>query len=76
MHDHGIPVSDRDKNFDRYRDSAEIGPFLPVPRPGLTGTGIGDKTESAGIRLGLTFRHRDVTGMSPGFNMLHIFRGN
>ena len=35
--------------------------FLPVP--GLTGTGIGDKTKSAGIRPGLTFRHRDVTGI-------------
>ena len=38
----GGAVSDRDRNFDRYRDSAGIGPFLPVPR--LTGTGIGDKT--------------------------------
>ena len=55
------PVSDRDMNFDRYQDSAGIGPFLPVP--GLTGTGIGDKTKSAGIRPGLTFRHRDFTGI-------------
>ena len=54
-------VSDRDRDFDRYRYSAGIGPFLPVP--GLTGTGIGDKTESAGIRPGLTLRHRDVTGI-------------
>ena len=52
------PVSDRDRNFDRYRDRAGIGPFLPVP--GLTDTGIGDKTESARIRPGLTFRHRDL----------------
>ena len=52
-------VSDRDSNFDRYRDSAGIGPFLPVP--GLTGTRIGDKTESAGIRPVLTFRQQDVT---------------
>ena len=50
-------IFDRDRNFDRYRDSAGIGPFLPVP--GLTGTRIGDKTESAGIRLGLTFRRRE-----------------
>ena len=57
-------------NFDRYRDSAGIGPFLPVP--GLSGTGIGDKTEPAGIQPGLTFD----TGMSPGFHMLHNFRGN
>ena len=42
----------------QYRDSARIGPFLPVP--GLTSTRIGDKTESAGIRRGLTFRHRDL----------------
>ena len=49
----------RDRNVDRYRDSAGIGQFLPVP--GLTGTGIGDKTESAGIRQELTFRHRNVT---------------
>ena len=38
------PVSNRDRNFNRYRDSAGIEPFLPVP--GLTGTGIGNKTES------------------------------
>ena len=56
-----LSVSDRDRNFDRYQDSAGIGPFLPVPA--LTGTGIGDKTKSAGIRPGLTFRHRDVTGI-------------
>ena len=48
-------------DFDRYRYSAGIAPFLPVP--GLTGTGIGDKTESAGIRPGLTLRQRDVTGI-------------
>ena len=48
----------------------EFGPFLPVL--GLTGTGIDDKTESARIRPGLNFRHRDVTGI----NMLHNFRGN
>ena len=65
-------VSDRVRNFDRsrYRDIARIGPFIPVPE--LTGTGIGNKTKSARIRPDRLF----VTGMSPGFNMLHNFRGN
>ena len=52
-------VSNRDRNFDRYRDGSGIGQYLPVP--GLTGTGIGDKTKSARIRPGLTFCHWDIT---------------
>ena len=53
-----VSVSNRVRNFDRYQDSVGIGPFLPVP--GLTGTGIGDKTESARIRPELTFQHQDL----------------